>query len=117
MLGLRELLEISERRNYQRVMTAIERAKAIGTYNQVDRSKQYQAASHAELVEQVNEAWSKIRRCEHALKDRDKQIEVLIDKVRVYKLKYTAVVAVITGLAWEGLKVLIPMLLHYLGAS
>lgn len=114
MLGPRELHLIAERR-YSRMMTAIERAKLLGTYNLVDRSRQYQSASHGELVEQVNEAWAKIRRCEHELTKRDQVIDQLHNKLKIYRWKYTALVAVVTGLAWEGLRVIVPIALRWLG--
>lgn len=40
--------------------------KRIGTYNQIDRSKQYTRADNPELLRSLNEAWSKIRTLEAA---------------------------------------------------
>lgn len=97
-----------------RLMTPIEKAVKAGTLGQVDRSRQYQEMTSAELVKAINDAWTKIRHCEQALKDRDKTIAELQRRLGIYRVKYTAVVAIVTGLAWEGVKYLVGALPHLL---
>lgn len=45
----------------ERKMNAIERAKQIGTFDALDRSRQYQSASDADYRRAVDEAWAKLR--------------------------------------------------------
>jgi hypothetical protein len=45
----------------ERKMNAIERAKQLGTYNAVDRSRQYEGATEADYRRAVDEAWMKLR--------------------------------------------------------
>lgn len=108
--GPRELLEIAEE-VYNRVMTPIEKAKRLGTYNQVDRSLQYAGASNAELLLAINHAWAKIRRCEEALIDRNKQIAELLEKVRNYRTRNLVLTICLIGL-WELVKFLVELQIH-----
>lgn len=50
---------------------AIDRAKAAGTYNAMDRSRQYEAVTEKELIRQVNDAWTKIRSHEKTTATKD----------------------------------------------
>ena len=97
---------------YDRMMTPIEKAKKLGTLNQVDRSKQYEHMTVPELMRAVNEAWAKIRICEKAIALRDQEIDRLHAKLRRYQVKHTVLVAIITGLAWEGVKALTVLVLR-----
>lgn len=83
--------------------------KRIGTYNQIDRSKQYTRADNGELLRSLNEAWSKIRSLEATNLRKDAVIAELHSKVRRYRTGYTVFVSIITGLAWEGLRALVPI--------
>lgn len=96
----------------ERRMTAVEHSKALGTYQADDRSKQYTRADNAELLRAVNEAWSKIRNCEKFLHKKDLEIADLRKRLKRYRIAYTILVSIITGLAWEGLKALIPIVGH-----
>jgi hypothetical protein len=92
-------------------------AQRVGTVNKIDRSRQYTRADNIELLRSLNEAWAKIRRLETANNSKDVEIGLMAAKVRNYRIGYTTLIAIITGLAWEGLKVFAPMLLRYLGLS
>lgn len=92
-------------------MTPIEKAKRLGTYNQVDRSLQYAGASNAELLLAINHAWAKIRRCEEALIDRNKQIAELLEKVRNYRTRNLVLTICLIGL-WELVKFLVELQIH-----
>ena len=89
---------------------AVTKAHEVGTYGAIDRSKQYQGVSQSEMLEQVNLAWSKIRALEKSATDKDLAILNLETKLRRERLVNIALTSIITGLAWEGLKVLIEFL-------
>jgi predicted nucleic acid-binding Zn-ribbon protein len=95
-----------------RTYNAIDRAKAAGTYNALDRSRQYEQVSNAELVRAVNQAWTKIRHLESEGTRKDADIAALKTRLSRYRIAYTALVAIITGLAWEGCKALITYLAY-----
>ena len=54
-----------------RRVNAIEKAKQLGTYNAIDRSRQYEQVSNADLVRAVNEAFTKLRTHERTLAPKD----------------------------------------------
>lgn len=87
--------------------------RRIGTYNQIDRSKQYTRADAPELLRSLNEAWSKIRALEAASLKKDAVIAEMRRKVTSYRIRYTTLVAIITGLAWEGVRALVPIALKF----
>lgn len=89
--------------------------KRIGTYNQIDRSKQYTRADNPELLRSLNEAWSKIRRLESSLLQKDVELGLMAAKVRAYRLRRTAAISICTGVAWETLKFFTPIALRWLG--
>ena len=91
-------------------MTPIENAKRLGTYNAIDRSKQYAETDNAALLRAVNEAWSKIRNCEKSLTARNNDIEQLRKKLRRSQIVNIALTSIITSLAWEGLRTLVGIL-------
>jgi hypothetical protein len=93
----------------ERRVTAVEHSKVLGTYQAEDRSKQYTRADNAELLRAVNEAWNKIRNCEKFLNKKDLEIADLRKRLKHYRVAYTILVSIITGLAWEGLKALTPI--------
>ena len=88
---------------------ALEHAKACGTLNAVDRSKQYTEMDHVLLVRAVNEAWTKIRANEKAAA-KDQDVQLLRRQLQRYRLINIALTSIITGLAWEGLKALIALI-------
>jgi hypothetical protein len=85
------------------------------TYNAIDRSKQYTRSDNPELLRSLNEAWSKIRRLEQSLLQKDVEIGIMQAKVRSYRLVNTALISICTGLAWEGAKFLFPIALRWIG--
>jgi hypothetical protein len=89
---------------------AVQKAKAIGTYNALDRSRQYTQPENPELLRSLNEAWSKIRTCEKELRTKDQDIQQLRKRLKSYRVANIALTSVITGLAWEGLKALIALI-------
>ena len=91
-----------------KMFNAIEHAKHCGTLNALDRSKQYTEMDNVLLVRAVNEAWTKIRICEKAILSKDDDIKSLQSQLRQYRVVNIALTSIITGLAWEGLKVLLP---------
>lgn len=87
----------------------IAQARKIGTYNALDRSRQYQGPGRAEpreLLRAVNEAWTKIRALEKdKLADRLAIAELKADKRRLWKL--VLIVASLAGTLASGLMKLI----------
>jgi hypothetical protein len=90
-----------------RIMIATEHAKRIGTYGQDDRSKQYPLDNEKKIIDAVNLALTKVRQVE---KSKDKEIAELKKRIQHYRIAYTVLVSIITGLAWEGLKALFSFL-------
>lgn len=92
-------------------------------FNAIDRSKQYARASNEELLRSLNELWKTSRLNEQAIRDRDRQIaelhqrveqrdKLIADfqlKVKAYRVGYTTLVAIITGVCWEGVRALVPI--------
>jgi len=89
--------------------------KLSGTWNAIDRSKQYTRADNGELLRSLNEAWSKIRKMENSLIKKDVEIGVLRGKIQRTKIVNIALTSIVTGLAWEGLKFVLPLIARYLG--
>lgn len=103
-----------------RRMTATEYAKRIGTYNSPDRSRQYPLNDPDQLRDAVHKCWVKVHALEAANKEleasgtlKDEEIEILKTRVGRYRLKYLALSSILTGLAWEGIRALIPVLSHF----
>jgi len=84
--------------------------RRIGTYNQIDRSRQYTRADGPELLRSLNEAWSKIRTCERELTKRDTAIAELREKLKKSQIVNVALTSIITALAVKGLEFLIKAL-------
>lgn len=82
------------------------KAKVIGTYNVLDRSKQYTREDPRELLRAVNEAWTKIRSLERELVKRDTSIAQLQDKLRRVQIVNMTLTSIITALAVKGLEFL-----------
>jgi len=78
-------------------------SKTCGTYNQVDRSRQYTKADSPELLKSLNDAWSKIRLLEAAGLRKDSAISKLHARLGREWVGYlvSAAVAALTALAWE----------------
>lgn len=93
-------------------LDAIAKAHIAGTLNQLDRSRQYESAGAPELLRSLNEAWSKIRVCEKSILAKDARISELESKVTTYKVKNMALIAILTGIGWEGVKVIAAYVLH-----
>ena len=89
---------------------AIRFAHAVGTYNAVDRSRQYENPDNHELLRAVNDAWSKIRLLENSATQKDLAILNLERRVSRYKIANIALTSIVTGLAWEGVKALVAYL-------
>ena len=81
--------------------------RALRTYKQIDRSKQYTRADNPELLRSLNEAWAMIRTLQNSEIRKDARIAELEQQLKNYRIRYTALVAIITGLAWEGVKALL----------
>jgi hypothetical protein len=75
---------------------AIQKAQRRGTLHKDDRSRQYTAEEldKEELVDQLNLAWTEIRRLKR--------------QVSRYRVVNTVLISIITGVAWEGVKALVP---------
>jgi hypothetical protein len=87
-------------------MMPLDKARRLGTYNQLDRSRQYQDISEIELKRAVNEAWSKIRLLESEGTKKDTAIAELSHKLRRAQGLNIALTAIITVLAEKGLEFL-----------
>ena len=92
-------------------------AQRVGTVNAIDRSRQYTRADNSELLRSLNEAWAKIRLVEQDNRKKDIAIGMLHGKMARYRGGLVVLTSIITGLAWEGLKFVLPMLLRYLGLT
>ncbi len=90
-------------------------ALRVGTANKIDRSNQYTRADANELLRSLNTAWTKIRTLEVASLNKDAKIIDLQAKVRRYRVGYTTLIAIITGLCWEGVRALVPIVLRWIG--
>lgn len=64
----------------------IERAKQLGTYEALDRAKQYPLDSPAKVYKAVNECWTKVHALEAANRKKDETIAALKLDRRVTKL-------------------------------
>lgn len=91
-------------------MTDLAKAKIIGTYNALDRSRQYTREDPRELLRAVNEAWTKIRKMENELIRRDSMIADLRDKLRRSQIVNITLTSIITALAVKGLELLVQVL-------
>lgn len=78
-------------------------------FNALDRSKQYTRASNEELLRSLNEVWKKCRALEASNKQKDAVIAELYKKIGRYRVGYTTLVAIITGVCWEGVRALVPV--------
>lgn len=102
---------------------------SLGTLNAPDRSKQYRRSDNDELLRSLNELWKTSRLNEIAIRDRDRTIAELHERlanrdklikdqaryVRGYKIVNIALTSIITGLAWEGLRAVLPIALRFVG--
>lgn len=100
---------------YDRIMgiEPISKAHLVGTFNQIDRSKQYTEPDAKELLHAVNSAWSKIRACESELGKKQEAIEALKRKVAHYRIANSLLTSILTVLAFKGLEALLPYLVHH----
>jgi hypothetical protein len=96
----------------ERMLNAIEKAKKLGTYDALDRSRQYEGITEAERDQALNEAWTKIRICEKKIEAKEKDIKGLREQLRQHRIVNVALTAIITVLASEGLKALLAFWLH-----
>lgn len=98
-------------------MNAIDRAREVGTLGALDRSRQYTTPSGPDLLASLNTAWEKIRLLENAARSKDSEIFALHEKLSKYKFVNIALTSILTGLAWEGLKLIVPAVLFYFGLN
>lgn len=89
-------------------------AHRLGTFNAIDRSKQYTRADNAELLRSLNDAWTKIRTLEAASLKKDTVIAEQNRKIGRYRVGYTTLIAIITGVCWEGVRALAPIVMAFL---
>jgi hypothetical protein len=82
-------------------------AKLAGTFNALDRSRQYRRDEPRELLRAVNEAWTKIRKLENEGTRKDAEIAKLYNKLRRSNFVNVTLTAIITSLAMKGLELLI----------
>jgi len=93
---------------------AIQHAKKAGTFEELDRSRQYTEPTHHQLLGSLNDAWTKIRTCEKVLLKRDADVARLQCQVKRYRVVNIALTSILTGLAWEGMKALVPWVITVL---
>lgn len=79
----------------------------LGTYNQIDRSRQYTRADGPELLRSLNEAWSRIRGCQQELAKKDLAIADLRNKLNRSQVANVVLTSIVTALAVKGLEFLI----------
>jgi len=87
-------------------MSILDKARVIGTYNQVNRAAQYTREDPRELLRAVNEAWTKIRTLEKENGKKDAAIAELHDKLRRSQIVNVTLTSIITALAFKGLEYL-----------
>jgi hypothetical protein len=92
---------------------ALDHAKKCGTLNAADRSKQYPLSTEKQIIDAVNLALTKARQNEKALATKADN-EQLRRQLRNYRIVNTVLTAIITGLAWEGVKALVPWVIAVL---
>lgn len=92
---------------------AIEHAKACGTLNQSDRSRQYPLNTEKQIIEAVNLALTKARANEKALAAKADN-EQLRRQLRQYRVVNIALTSIITTLAIEGMRALLPWVIALL---
>ena len=86
-------------------------AQALGTYNALDRSKQYPLDDDQKLRDAVNQSWTKIHHLERQGDEKDLAIANLEKKLGNSRYLNHALISIIVILAWEGVKALA---VHYL---
>lgn len=93
--------------------------QVLGTYNQVDRSRQYTRADNDELLRSLNEAWSKIRLLEAGRAKDAVIIAGLHQNLRRKWVGYVVAALISAGVAvaWEFGMLVAPMVLRWLGLS
>jgi hypothetical protein len=88
----------------ERTHNTINRAKELGTYNAMDRSRQYEVIDNGELLRAINGAWTKIRTQDttKASKDEITELRNALGKSRTIN---TVLTLALIGL-WEIVKFL-----------
>jgi len=94
-------------------MTAEELAKAkgravalqCGTLDRLDRSRQYPLDDHRKIVEAVNKSFQKDR-------EKEKKISELEEKLKRSNIENIVLTSIVTGLALEGIRI---VLISFLG--
>lgn len=92
-----------------RMVDTILRAQQLGTYNAVDRSRQYEDVSERQMLRQLNEAWSKIRELQKSVADKERQIANLASRLKHCNWVRRSLTSIIVYMAFEGLKALAPI--------
>lgn len=96
-----------------RTAYAIERAKRLGTYNQIDRRAQYDGPDRAQpgaLLDAVNVQGNYIRQLQA---DKDRMQRSLMN----LKLRNSLIVAIVTSIGWKLVEFFGPIALRWLGLS
>ena len=96
-----------------RTHAALERARAAGTTDAADRSRQYNDPSNAAILEACNQAWTKIRLQEKKSAEDDKQIIETLKKKLERERLYRFITMGALIVAWEVIKLLATQLLHH----
>lgn len=91
------------------MVDTILRAQQLGTYNAVDRSRQYEDVSERQMLRQLNEAWSKIRELQKSVADKERQIANLASRLKHCNWVRRSLTSIIVYMAFEGLKALAPI--------
>lgn len=84
---------------------ALALAKQLGTLGKDDRSAQYPIENFEKLKEATNLALTKARRCERLSDEKDALILQQAKQLKWLKRLYVPLVSMLTGLAWEGVRV------------
>lgn len=90
-----------------RLMDRLYVAQQAGTVGAIDRSKQYTDPTPAKVLQEVNEAHTKIRQLQTINDEKDKAILDLQNRLKFTKAEYLVLMGVVNYLALEGLKLLL----------
>ena len=93
---------------------ALQRARAAGTIDELDRSRQYTEPDLQHVLASLNEAWTKIRVGEKALMAKDAQIAVLKKELESSQSKVAWLRSIIVFAGSEILRALVPWLMGVL---
>lgn len=98
--------EISDRKIYERIMTPVDYAKKIGTFNADDRSRQYPLHQEDLVKKAINDCFTKVHKLERTVKEKEKEIENLTRKLTRQWVLNIVLSFTVYGL-WELVKFLV----------